>query len=311
MIVCTYEDRPSATTAIKLLALSLADKCPDAELLVYCGFDDTSFKAWAARRKNICLMEPPPQLPRGWDVKPALLLASLSAGAEAPWWLDTDIVITRDWRHELSGVSDGTIVIAEERASATGHNTSERTRRLGLAVGRLFPRALCACAFRVTSEHRDLLFHWELALRDVDYRRTQELPFEERDWRMGSDQDVLEGLLGSEQFNTIPIVTLRSGRDIAHCFCGYGYTFTERASNLFMRLPPLVHAQGPKPWDLRTTLFSELSPYCAVASRYLSDLGEPAPWLRPRSTVGRVLHAVAFGNPNLRDLPLALRKLFG
>jgi hypothetical protein len=291
VIVCTYEDRPSATTGIQLLALSLEDKCPDAELLVYCGFDDAAFKAWADRRKNIRLLEPPSDLPCGWDVKPTLLLEVLSAGAEAPWWLDTDIVVTRDWRGGLSGISGATLVVAEERASVTGHNTSDRTSRLGLPVGRSFPRALCTCAFRVTSEHRDLLLRWEISLRDVDYRRTQELPFDQRDWRMGSDQDVFEGLLGSAQFASIPIVTLRSGRDVAHCFCGYGYTFTERARNLFTRLPPLVHAQGPKPWDLQTALFSELSPYCAIASRYLADLSEPAPWLLPRSVAARVLNA--------------------
>src|SRR5207237_6535087 len=124
------EDRPSATIGIKLLALSLGDKCPDAELLVYCGFNDAAFNAWADSRKNIRLMEPPSDLPRGWDVKPTLLLEGLSAGAEAPWWLDTDIVVTRDWRGGLSGISGATLVVAEERASATD-NTSGRTSRLG------------------------------------------------------------------------------------------------------------------------------------------------------------------------------------
>lgn len=308
VIVCTYEDRPDAFVGVKILALSLASCCPDAQLVVHVRHDNHAFRDWADDKSNVTVASAPSESLAGWDVKPALLTAMLENGGQEVWWLDSDIVVTADWRKRLSPLSDDTFVAAEERVSAFGHNTSERTESLGHISVRVFPHSLCSCALRVTSAHVNLLNAWNRALQDPAYRQAQTMPFSERPWYFGGDQDVLEGLLGSDRFSTIPVALLERGRDIAHCFCGYGYTLSERARNLFRGLPPLVHAQGPKPWSLRDALFSELSPYCAAASPYAQALDEAAPWLEPRTLLARLLHAAAFGNPNLRDAPLALRK---
>jgi hypothetical protein len=304
MIACTYEDRKTALIGLKLLVLSLARHCPDLPLHVYCPQPGVAFEEWAGRQPNVCLLNPPSGIIGGWDVKPNLLLHRLNAGFDEVLWLDTDLVLTRDLRDSFGQMTEQTFVATEEHRWVTGHGTTERTERLGLPVGRLLPNTICSCVLRITSFHRPLLEQWHTALQRADYRKTQGQPFDERDWALGSDQDVLSGLLGSTRFASVPLRLLRSGREIAHCFCRQGYAVRDRLRNLLTGLPPLVHAQGPKPWELPGVLFAELSPYCSASLPFASQLSEPAPWLRPRTLLARILNTLAFGNPNLRDLPL-------
>jgi hypothetical protein len=232
------------------------------------------------------------------------LLDLFDAGHDEVVWMDTDLIVMRDIRLVLGVLPEEVFVVAEEHPWVSGNGSTRRTEYLELEVGRVFPRTLNAGFLRVTRFHRPLLERWNLLLRRPDYRESQNLPYEERLWYLGCDQDLLSGLLGSTDFMHVPLKLLRAGPDIAQCFCNRGYTVANRLRNLFKGLPPLVHGQGPKPWELTNVLFAELSPYCAAALPYAEQLDEPTSWMKPRSGWGRLLDGLALGNPNLRDLPL-------
>ncbi|HEV2863945.1 MAG TPA: hypothetical protein VGX48_23315 [Pyrinomonadaceae bacterium] len=304
MIVCAYEDRPSALVGLKLLLLSLARQSPGLRVRLYCPAADAAFESWVAGQPDVELRPTPPDSLGGWDVKPTLLLELFDEGHDEVFWLDTDLIVTSDVRALMGGLPEEVMVAAEEHPWALGNNSPRRTEHLGLEVARIFPRTLNAGVLRMTPYHRPLLERWNVLLRQPAYRESQGLPFDERLWYFGCDQDLLSGLLGSTEFAHIPVHLLRAGPDIAHCFCDRGYTTGNRIGNLFRGLPPLVHGQGPKPWELTGVLFAELSPYCAAALPYAGQLGEPASWMRPRSAWGRLLNGLTLGNPNLRDLPL-------
>jgi len=306
MIVCAYEDRPMALVGLKLLVLSLARQSPGLKVHLYSSVSNESFQSWIGRQPNVDVFAPPANCLEGWDVKPTLLLDLFDAGHDEVVWMDTDLIVTRDVRSLLEDLSEEVFVAAEEHPWVAGNGNSRRTTYLGLEVGRVFPRTLNAGFLRVTPFHRPLLERWNLLLRRPDYRASQKLPYEERRWYLGCDQDLLSGLLGSTEFAHIPVKLLRAGPDIAQCFCNRGYTVSNRFRNLFTGLPPLVHGQGPKPWELTDVLFAELSPYCAAAWPYKNQLEEPTGWMRPRSRLARMLNGLALGNPNLRDMPLVV-----
>lgn len=304
MIVCAYEDRPSALVGLKLLLLSLARHSPGLPVRLYCPVSDDNFRAWVKGQPNVELRAPPPDCLAGWDVKPTLILELFDEGHDEVVWMDTDLIITRDLRQIIGELPEDVFVAAEEHPWALGNGSPRRTEHLGLQVARIFPRTFNAGILRVTRYHRPLLEHWNVLLREPEYRKSQSLPFEQRLWYFGCDQDLLTGLLGSTLFEHIPVRLLSAGPEIAHCFCNRGYTVGNRLGNLFRGLPPLVHGQGPKPWELTDVLFAELSPYCAAALPYAEQLDEPTSWMRPRSGWGRFLNGLTLGNPNLRDMPL-------
>jgi len=158
----------------------------------------------------------------------------------------------------------------------------------------------------VSTEHRALVEAWDRVLQSEDYLRWQQKPFWERPAHAAGDQDVLMALLGAKEFSWIPIKYIASGRGIAHCFFSVGYTTMERLKNSFRGPPPFVHAPSPaKPWNDAPPLSVEISPYPWVAGHYRNEISEPMGWTRPRSTAGRLLNRLFFGEPNLRGLPLS------
>lgn len=306
MIVCSYEDRPSSLVGIKLLILSLKRHCPDLDVHIYVPDADADFCTWVGLQSNVSLISTPKDSLRGWDIKPTLLLDRLDAGFDEVIWLDSDIIIVRDFRQFLEKLPNDVYVATEEPSWAPWQGSQLRTKRLGLELGRIFPKTINTCVNRVTPFHRQLLERWNETLHRTDYQDSQSKSYDDREFHLGCDQDLLTGLLGSTEFVHIPVMLLRSGHDVAHCFLNRGYPIRSRLGNLFKGLPTFVHAQGPKPWDIDDELFAELSPYCAEALSYEEKLLELTPWMKPRSRWGLFLHWVTFGNPNLRDLPIVL-----
>lgn len=312
MIICTYEDRPMALTGLKLLVLSVTRHCPDLEIHAFAPVFDEGFRSWARRYSNLRLLPSPTAGLLGWNVKPTLLADRLDAGFEEVVWLDSDIVITRDFRRSWGTLARDVCVVAEEfRWPNGGDSSATRTRALGLERGRVFGRAINSGVIRVTPAHRSLVTRWAALLAHPDYQAAQARPIGDRPLHQKSDQDVLAGLLGSKTFADIPVRRLSPPHDIL--YCGWdmyeSYPLRDRLVNATGGLPPLVHAIGlQKPWfpAIATRKSAGLSPYCAAAVSYEKDLGEPATWMRPRTPVARLLHALALGNPGLRDLPAAL-----
>ena len=142
------------------------------------------------------------------------------------------------------------------------------------------------------------------------YRTAQDADWTERPTHMVGDQDVLCALLGSTRFAHVDCRALVSGVDVAQCFQEDGYSAHDRWSNWRRgRLPPLVHAQGTKPWANDAHVpYLELSPYPVVARELVAG-SEQWDWLYPHSTSARVIDSAFNSDPNLRGIVHAIARL--
>lgn len=314
MVVCAYEDRVSDLVGLKLLVLSLAQHCPGLPIHLFCPSATPEFCQWIEKYPQVQLRELPNLNIKGWNVKPDILMYLLDEGHEQAIWIDSDIIVTKDFRPLLAHLTDDTLVVAQENCWESSKGSVERTKAWGLSHGRSLVDVACSCVIRVTPAHRRLLEAWKQYLADPVYLEAQ--PKWPRPFHLMGDQDVLTALLGSSEFADIKLHWLRRGVDIAQCFRADGYTVGERLANLFSGLPVFVHAQGPKPWRDKgkdgvatgvAVTYLELSPYCFAARPYSEQLNEDTSWINIESTLGKVLHTLTFGNPSLQGLPLALQ----
>src|SRR4051794_40776203 len=113
MLVCTYEDRPAALVGLKLLLLSLRRHCPDLSAVVCAPPMDQAARSWCARFKNVQLDDDACGRSSGWNVKPSILLSLLEKGHDEVVWLDSDIVLTADFRPLLYGSDPQTLVVSQ------------------------------------------------------------------------------------------------------------------------------------------------------------------------------------------------------
>ena len=319
MIVCISESRISEESAVRLLLLSLAKQCPDILIILYFPPASDDFKTWLMQLPQVTLRCTTFPEVSGWNVKPYALLALLEAGQKEVWWIDSDIIISRDFRDHIGKLPDSTLVVAEDALSGFYQDDSYRARAWGLEVGRLLPFCLNTGVVRVTQYHIPLLQRWQQLMKDEAYLKTQMLPYNCKPFHLFGDQDVLTALLASREFSDIPLKILHRGRDIIQYFGPAGYTIQERLLNLIKGLPPFIHCQGEKPWYRQKTPphwqdFSqylnyvriEVSPYNHVAFQYKQLVGKDLDWLICSSRLGKLLYILGFGNPALRGIPLAI-----
>lgn len=320
MIVCVAEDRKSCEPAVKLLLLSLARHCEKLAVELFYPVADSRFSAWLRKCPRVRLnLEPVPQA-YGWNVKPQALLALLDRGYDELLWLDSDVIVTRDFQSLFTGLRSDTVVVAEEALYGGYADTGAlRTRGWGFEVGRELPFSVNTALLRVTRSHIPLLEHWRELLEHEEYRQAQRQIWHQRPVHLFGDQDVLTALLASRPYAAVPVHYLRRGPDIIQYFGVYGYTCRERAGHLLRGSPPFVHSQGFKPWlgaaakpKLRNPreyfdgLYLDASPYTLAARPYQAELEDDCRWLRPRLLGGAILRAAGFWRPPLVGWPLAL-----
>jgi hypothetical protein len=131
-----------------------------------------------------------------------------------------------------------------------------------------------------------------------------------------SDQALLTALLGSREFGGVSLDYIRIGRHIAQCAGSSGYRPLDRIRDLFRGLPPLIHCIGRKPWDagnrpngmrgLLAHVATDVSPYVLAARRTAKDLDMCRPWMEAQTSLGALLRRLAFDDPGMAGLPLAL-----
>lgn len=313
--VCIAEDRATCEPALRILVASLARHCPGLGVHLFCPNATDAFRTWLTGFAQ-CVLNPwaLDGARAKYDIKPLALLTLLEHGEEEVVWIDSDILVTRDFRPLLAATPLDTIAVAEE-ALVDGHQDPGglRARLWNLPVGRELPFTLNTGIVRVGQAHRALLGAWHEALGTAAYREAQAAPWYERPPHLAGDQEVLTALLSSEQFAAIPILFLRRGRDIVQFFGSAGYTVAERLRHLRSGMPSFVHSLGFRPWwpvppprsgwSARFTyLYTALSPYTVLARDYADALEDPR-WLAPPTLAARMLTTAS---PPLTGLPLAL-----
>lgn len=307
-LICTHDDRPEAKTGIKLLLLSLNEHCPDLDVLVSCPNPDQEFIAWLSERANVHLHVEPAFAGMEWNIKAELLIHCLDLGYDQVIWIDSDVIVARDFRALVCDAGGDTLVVAEDfywaRYVFPGGTT--RAELWGLRPGRSLSWTANTGILRVTPEHRPLLEAWKILLECPAYVQAHRRTWTTRPIHMVGDQDVLTALLSSERFRHVPIQFLRRGKDIIYNFGPSGYTPRERLANLRRPAPPFVHCTGPKPWDaprhvsfLRSPgayykrVGLELADYSRVARRYRQQFDSEVIAFDTKTLVARVCSLLA------------------
>lgn len=318
--ICLAEDRQGAEIGLKLAVLSLDEFCPDLPVVMYRPDPLPAFSDWLRDFPQVRLI---PHLPEGahsWNCKPHALLPWLNSEPDSEViWLDSDQMVTRDPRVLLEKMSPETLAISQEAPSQPDQGSRIRTEGWGFPVGRALPFSINSSVFRITHHHRQLMLRWHECLDHPEYLSWSRQPVNKRPSSHMSDQDVLGALLGSKEFEQVPIGLFVNGRDIIHCGGALAYSFSDRLRGLFLPRPTFLHAISLKPWmilgnpQLRAQrwwwwrcLHQELSEYVSWARRYESRLGEPTPWLHSSTGLGNTFRLLGFGHWALRGLPITV-----
>ena len=316
---CLAEDRADSETGLRLAILSLARHAPEARVFLYRPSPTAQFSEWVGRFPQVTFIPDRPEGANSWNCKPHALAPALAEGYRQAVWLDSDIILTRDVRPLFARLDDRTVACAQEPASLAYQGTEHRTRAWGLEVGKPSAMTFNSCVVRVTKEHLSLLDRWTQLMQSAEYLRSQRLPLAERPLHMMGDQDVLNALLGSREFASIPIRLLRSGTDVIHAGGALGYSLRERLAGIPRKKPAFLHASAGKPWlwlgggpgwsrrdffGWHRRLLQEVSPYVAEARRYKAELGMNSSWMEQSSGVGTALRVLGLGHFALRGLPI-------
>lgn len=317
-VVCIAEDRQSCEPALRILIASMDKHCPGLSAYLYCPNPTLEFSEWIKGfGRHRLIAEPLTSAGLKYDVKPVALLETIASGHSEVIWLDSDIVVTRDFREIFASLPRNMVAVSEE-ALCSGHSDPDglRARLWGFPVGRILPYTVNTGVLRVCATHTRLLERWNELLKSTSYREAQDKPWNERGLHLMGDQEVLTALLASEEFSDFPIYYLKRGAAIVQFFGNAGYTVRERLSHIRHGLPFFIHSQGFRPWWPRATrphnfagafkhLYDDLSPYSAIARSYPSALTEVG-WLRPKSRLARAIIAMFGDRPALIGLPLAI-----
>lgn len=319
MIICVAEDRKSCEPALKLLILSLDKYCPQLPIYVFYPPARETFRSWVSRYPQVTIHTD--QLPgaHGWNVKPQALLYLMDQGFDKIVWIDSDIIITRDFTPLFSGVDHRVITVAEEALSGARDDVDAlRARLWGFVVGRSLPFTINTGVIGVSRLHYRLLQRWREIVESENYRNVQKEVWSNRPVHMMSDQDVLTAILSSEEYAQIPLRILTRGKYILQYFGLYGYTLYERASNIFYGIPPFIHSQGVKPWldTWQTTepvglrryieyVYLDLSPYTLAARSFRTELKNDCEWMATHFKLSTIMRAGGMWYIPLVGLPVA------
>ncbi len=301
-----------------VLIASIATHCPDVLVELFAPNASDALKTWLLGYPFVNLnIEQPGNGVAKYDVKPRALLKLLDRGYSEAIWLDSDILVCRNFLPFFSCMDPDVFAAAEEAlCEAHADPDSLRARLWGLPVGRALPFTANSAVIRASYKHRSLLEKWESLLLEPSYRAAQACDWRDRPPHLMGDQEVLTAVLCSSEFASVPLTFLFRGSHIVQYFGTSGYTVAERLRNLFGGMPLFVHSQGFRPWWQRAKtrvsmrrafrdLYDDLSPYTLLARRYRGRLPDSS-WMEAASPIARAMTLLGFGRAELVGLPLAL-----
>ena len=171
---------------------------------------------------------------------------------------------------------------------------------------------------RVTPYHKELLEAWKSLIYSSKFKLIQKAKFKDRPSYIFGGQDLLEGLLMSEDFCSISVYFMRHGHEIIHTSSIYSISDQLKVLVYYWKTgqsPAILHAHGIKPWMLThrkpnslkfKDVLVELSPYSKAAVAYKDSLGSNTTWMKPRTFIGKLCDLISFHNPHLRGIPILI-----
>ena len=267
---------------------------------------------WMANQPNVMLRKDVVTEHVGWNVKPSLLKHLLLETEGPVVWCDSDVILSSPVSPILEAIPTSVFVASEEHCWGRTKGSKIRTAGWEFTDMRPLKSTVNSSFMRMNSTHVPLLDAWIACLSRPSYMEAQLRQWDQRPEYFIGDQDALTALLASSEYAHVPLHLLRSGRDIAQCFEDDGYTANDRFLNAILRrTPPLIHAQGGKPWRNRPrAIFQQLSPYNPIAGPYLKNAMLPTDWIGADTKLAKLIDSMTFSDPNLRGfLPALIRTL--
>jgi len=320
LIICIAEDRECCEPGLKLLILSLDKHCRELPVIVFYPPAGAAFRSWVGSYPQVTVHTAPLPGAHGWNVKPQAILHLMDQGYDQIVWIDSDIIVNRDFTRMLNELPPSVLAITEE-ALWGAHEDPDclRARLWGFDAGRNLPFTLNTAVLRVTRLHYGLLGKWREILESEQYRTVQQKSWIDRPVHMVGDQDVLTAILSSAEYAQIPLRILARGKEIIQFFGLYGYTMHERALRLVHGRPYFIHSQGIKPWlegwhaaapmGLRKyieSVYLDLSPYTIAASSFRTRLDCDSKWMTAHYKLSAIMRGAAMWYMPLVGLPIAL-----
>lgn len=309
-VVCLFEDREDCMLGVQLLVLSARRHEPDWFFHAFLRNANPDQAQWFARQPNVRVRSADDTCPGGWNIKPSLLRRLLAETRRAVIWCDSDIILAGAVTPLLACHDETCFIATEEYGWGRARGSRLRAAGWDLTEVRPLKNTVNSCFMRVAPCHATMLEAWDAMMASDQYRDAQRSAWQQRPLHMVSDQDVLTALLASPAFAVMPMHLLANGHDIAQCFQEDGYTVGQRLRNAMLRrTPPLVHAQGGKPWKRgRRAFYQTLSPYIKIAAPYVKTAGLPDYWLEADDFPSRCLDRLFFHDANLCGIVPAARK---
>lgn len=318
MVVCIAEDRLMCEPSLRLLLMSLQQHCRHLGVELFYPPANEEFRKWLQQFPQVRLNRVSDYRPWSWNVKPYTILTLLKRGYNNVLWIDSDIIITKNFEALFQGLSDDTLSVTEDALYGTADTNGLRAQMWGLKVGRPLPFTANTGVIRATKKHENLLRDWITLLEDPRYQNAQRNGINNLDIHLLGDQDVLTALLASEKHSHVPIKFLYRGSDIIQYYGPCGYTLWERMYHLFHGLPPFIHSQVNKPWWITkdekmsksidrsfNRLLVDLSPYTITALKYRHTLTNWS-WMKTQTKFGWLFRVIGGNHPTLTGLPLSL-----
>lgn len=326
--ICIAEDRADCEVAVRILIASLLDAGVRIPIEVTFPPASVQFKSWINEQDTVHLSCTPIPNASFWNVKPQALCAVFDKGYDRAIWIDSDIIIANAKFADVIDLTEkGHFVVTEEpELSLNGHvGSKEQTIAWGLPLGRIYARQINSGVVGCSKTHLGLLHKWRDIIESDHYKDLQKIPYRERPFHAFGDQNVLCALLGAEEFQDLDVAILKEGVDIIQHMSPACYKPGHRVRALFYGTPPIIHAQGPKPWRYHATpdarlepeeykraLESELSPYRFAAKALYKKQGWALPdWITRGSGPGVFFSAVFFNHWSLAGLPSAFVNYYG
>ena len=198
-MICIAEDRATETVAIKLLLLSLGRHCPDLPVVLFFPPANEEFLRWSERFPGLEVVTEPVPGAYTWNNKPQVMLPLLDGRVEEVWWIDSDVILSGDFRTRIPALDHQTLVVCEEALNGKPEDGGRRARAWGFELGRVLPGAVNPCVMRATGSHKALFERWQ-NLESPEYLAAQDQLWFNRPGHMLSDMDVLTALLSSVDY---------------------------------------------------------------------------------------------------------------
>ena len=297
LTICIAEDRPTEVEAIKVLVTSLKTRAPgDYQVVVYHPHENAGLAAHLSAYEDVFLETRDDFVGLGTNLKPAVMMRHLDWPGNRVIWLDSDVIVTRDFMERLLNVPEEAFVVSDMPLVTGALRGDAHAWRWGFEIHREMEFTLNSGVMMASFKHRQLLDAWWDLMQTEAYQGAQSVHLVDRPSHLRRDYDALTALLCSQHFADLELDILRAGSEIIQYTTPASYGLSTRMAH--QKTPPhFIHSIGCKPWraprpGAKTSYWDRIEmescPYTLAAIELREQTEIAMPWLTNTSLPTRV-----------------------